>query len=104
MIIRAITREEICSIKPPWESLNAHHLPSLTHLKDHFPRLKFEKRIEGLKKRMGNVRGVTAATLSVSRLTVQYRRHIVPAHALPADRESRYLPTTPRSGTGQQRH
>lgn len=51
MKIKAIIREEIESIKPLWESLNAHHLSRSTHFKDHFSRLKFEKRIDGLKKR-----------------------------------------------------
>jgi ribosomal protein S18 acetylase RimI-like enzyme len=51
MKIRAIIREEIGSIKPLWESLNAHHLSRSTHFQDHFSKFTFEKRMDGLKKR-----------------------------------------------------
>ncbi len=51
MKIRAITKDEIDSIKELWEELNVHHLSRSTHFKDLFSKLTFEKRMEGLKER-----------------------------------------------------
>ena len=51
MKIKAITRDEISSIKTLWEGLNAYHLSRSTHFKDHFSEFTFEKRMEALKKR-----------------------------------------------------
>lgn len=51
MKIKEIVRNEIGIIKPLWESLNAHHLSRSTHFKDHFSKITFEKRMDGLKKR-----------------------------------------------------
>ena len=51
MKIKAITRDEIDSIKELWKELNVHHLSRSTHFKDLFSKLTFEKRMEGLRER-----------------------------------------------------
>jgi ribosomal protein S18 acetylase RimI-like enzyme len=51
MKIKAITRDEIDSIKELWKELNVHHLSRSAHFKDLFSKLTFEKRMEGLKER-----------------------------------------------------
>jgi ribosomal protein S18 acetylase RimI-like enzyme len=51
MKIRTITGDKLSGIKTLWENLNAHHLSKSTHFRDHFSKLTFEKRLDGLKKR-----------------------------------------------------
>lgn len=51
MEIKAITRDEIGTIKKLWEELNAHHLSRSTHFTHHFANFRFEDRAEALKKR-----------------------------------------------------
>jgi ribosomal protein S18 acetylase RimI-like enzyme len=51
MQIKTITRDNIGIIKSLWEDLNAHHLSHSTNFTHHFSKLRFEDRVEALKKR-----------------------------------------------------
>jgi ribosomal protein S18 acetylase RimI-like enzyme len=51
MQIKAITRDNIGIIKRLWEGLNAHHLSHSTHFTHYFSKLRFDDRVETLKKR-----------------------------------------------------